>query len=26
VLTSSLVGQVPHDAQWPNRIAELLPG
>jgi hypothetical protein len=26
LLTSSLAGQVPHDAQWPNRIAELLPG
>ena len=24
-LISSLTGQVPHDAQWPNRIAELLP-
>ena len=23
-LTAALIGQVPHDAQWPNRIAELL--
>jgi hypothetical protein len=26
LLTSSLAGQVRHDAQWPDRIAELLPG
>jgi hypothetical protein len=26
VLTGSLAGQVPHDAQWPDRIAELLAG
>jgi hypothetical protein len=25
-LTSALVGQVPHDAQWPDHIAELLAG
>ena len=24
LLTSALAGLVPHDAQWPNRIAELL--
>jgi hypothetical protein len=23
-LTAALIGQVPHDAQWPNRIAELV--
>ena len=25
LLTSTLAGQVPHDAQWPARIAGLLP-
>ncbi len=25
-LTSALIGQVPHDAHWPDRIAELLAG